>query len=240
MLDTIISAGAGVLLFVLGVVVRGLVAIGIIAAVALPIAAALKGWSWLRAGIDRLAGFERTGDLYWRKGCFYTPGHLWLRPRGEDTLRIGLDDVGQRVLPRIARLRLPDVGTVVTQGDELGRIDCPDDAVVLRAPVSGVVGAVNGRVVKSPGLVHADPYRAWLVDVRPIDRSYGTLPSGARARAWLLAEEHRLSALIGHELGVAAADGGELTMPAHRLLTPAQLAAMRREFLGAGETVAAR
>jgi hypothetical protein len=81
-------------------------------------------------------------------------------------------------------------------------------------------------------LLHADPYRrAWLVEVRAADSSHESLPSGRRARAWLAREDARLTDFLEHQLGIAAADGGELMVPPHRLLSPAQWDAVMRGFL---------
>ncbi|OFW09200.1 MAG: hypothetical protein A3H96_05640 [Acidobacteria bacterium RIFCSPLOWO2_02_FULL_67_36] len=232
MLDSLIQWLSTPLLFVAGLVVRALVAILILAVIVIPLAGLIAGWTWLMRGVDRAAGLHTVGHVRWRRGCYYTPGHLWLRPRA-GAVRIGLDDVAQRVLPEIAEVALAVEGTTVHRGDALGRIRCADGTVVLRAPVAGVVAGINHRLEKTPALLHRDPYRrAWLVDVRPKDVDYTTLPSDDRAREWIASEDRRLTEFLEHQLGVAAADGGELTVPPHRLLTPAQWDAVRAGFLG--------
>ena len=73
----------------------------IIAAIALPIAGVLLAWQGLQRLGDRASGLGRVGHLRWRRGNYYSLGHLWLRPQGAARVRIGLDDVAQRVLPEI-------------------------------------------------------------------------------------------------------------------------------------------
>lgn len=231
-MDTLIQWLSTPALFVAGLLVRALVAILILAVIVVPLAALISAWTWTMRGIDRAAGLRRVGHVRWRRGCYYTPGHLWLRPLA-DAVRIGMDDIAQRVLPEIAEVTLPIAGTTVRMGDALGRIRCADGTVVLRAPVAGVVASINHRLEKTPALLHRDPYRrAWLVDLRPKDVDYTTLPADDRARDWIASEDRRLTEFLEHQLGVAAADGGELTVPPHRLLTPAQWDAVRAGFLG--------
>lgn len=225
-----------VLTLLSGLVVRAAILALVVVAISLPIVAALYGWQALRLAIDRAMGLRRIGHLRWRDGCYYTPGHLWLRPNGggEDALRVGIDDLAQRVMPDIQSIALPIAGWHVAKGDWLGDIACSDSTVTLHAPVAGTVTAINERVLATPSLVHSDPYRrAWLVDLRPDDLSFASLPIDSGASRWLVDEEHRLTDFIEHELGIAAADGGELLVPAHEALAPAQWSALRRSFLEA-------
>ena len=191
-------------------------------------------WAWAGRLADRMSGLTRVGHVLWRRGCYYTPGHLWLRPRAAGAVRIGLDDVAHRVLPDIGSVRLPLAGARLQAGDPLGQIHCASGTVTLLAPVTGTVAAVNERLEREPSLLHADPYRrAWLVEMEPRDAAFRLLPSGERARRWLAREDARLTAFFEQQLGIAAADGGELLVPPHTLLTPAQWQAARSSFLPA-------
>jgi glycine cleavage system H protein len=237
MLDTTIALLQTALVFVVGLTIRALAAVAIIAAIALPIAGVLLAWKGVQRLSERASGLGRVGHLRWRRGNYYSRGHLWLRPRGGARVRIGIDDVAQRVLPEIDAVTLSATGTAVRKGDVLARIHCFSGTVPLRSPVEGVVAAVNGAVRRTPSLLHADPYRqAWLVDVRADGSDHQSLPYGMRARAWLAGEDERLTEFLEHQLGIAAADGGELTVPPHRLLSPQQWDAVTRGFLtGEGE-----
>ena len=236
MLESTIALLQAVLVFVVGFVLRVAVAVAIIAAIALPIAAVLLAWRAARRLGDRASGLDQIGHLRWRRGNYYTPGHLWLRPRRAGRLRIGVDDVAQRLLPEVDEVTLTVPGTLLKKGDLVGQIRCSNGAVALRAPIGGVVAAVNDTVRKKPWLLHRDPYRrAWLVDVRPDGADHTRLPSGRQAREWLAREDERLTGFLEHQLGIAAADGGEVMVPPHRLLSPDQWDAVRRGFLGDDE-----
>jgi glycine cleavage system H lipoate-binding protein len=232
MLESAIALLQAVLVFVIGLVLRAAIAVAIIAAIALPIAGLLLAWRGAQRLGERASGLGQVGHIRWHRGNYYTPGHLWLRPRIGGRLRIGLDDVAQRVLPEVDEVTLPAPGTLLKKGDVLGLIRCLNGAVALRAPISGVVAAVNDAVREVPSLLHRDPYRrAWLVDVRPDGSDHTRLPSGRRARAWLAREDERLTGFLEHQLGIAAADGGEVMVPPHRLLSPEQWDTVRKGFL---------
>jgi glycine cleavage system H lipoate-binding protein len=221
-------------LLLVGLIARVLLAILIIAAIVTPIAAVFYAWRGVRALADHLVGLRRVGHLRWRDGCFYTPGHLWLRPAGEQVLRVGIDDLARRVLPDVDAVQLPSEGTTVRAGDPIGRIQCAGGGVTLRAPIGGTIKAVNPQLQRQPELLHADPYRrAWMIELRPENTQYRRFAAGQTARSWLAAEDQRLSSFFERQLGIAAADGGELILPPHKLLTPAQWEAVRAYFLDA-------
>lgn len=231
MLDTLLGWLGAPALFLAGLLLRALLAIMVLAVIVLPIAAALMVWNWVMKAVDRAAGLQQVGHVQWRRDVYYTPGHLWLQRRAQ-ALRIGLDDLAQRVLPEIKDVSLPAAGTAVNRGDALGTIRCLDGTVTLRAPVAGMIAAVNERLFRKPALLHRDPYRrAWLVDVEPTNADYQVLPSNDKARAWIASEDRRLTEFFEHQLGLAAADGGELMVPQHRLLSPEQWDAVRKGFL---------
>ena len=232
MLDSIIAMLQIALVFVAGLALRALIAVAIIAAIALPIAAAVLAWQGAQRLGERASFLGRVGHLRWRRGNYYSPGHLWVRPRRPATVRIGLDDVALRVLPEIEAVSMPAAGEAVRKGDVLGRIRCFNGTVPLRAPVAGVIAAVNDAVRRTPSLLHSDPYRrGWLVEMRTDGAEHTAMPSGRDARAWLAREDQRLTHFLEHQLGIAAADGGELMVPPHRLLTPAQWDAVVHGFL---------
>ena len=148
------------------------------------------------------------------------PGHTWLAPRGRGgTLAVGLDDVAERILPSSTALELPTPGMEVHRGDPIAVIRAGRRAIRIGAPVDGRVVGVNGRIRRNPGLVKEDPYgRGWLFLVAPRDDGWKRLPSGASAEAWAASERRRLARFVEDELGLAAADGGELVAPAPALL----------------------
>ncbi len=163
---------------------------------------------------------RRRGRGAVRPGTRLAPGHTWLAPRGADgTVAVGLDDVAERILPSATALELPTPGMEVHRGDPIAVIRAGRRAIRIGAPVDGTIIGVNRRVRRNPGLVKEDPYgRGWLFLMTPRDDSWKGLPAGAVAEEWVASERRRLAHFVEEELGLAAADGGELVAPAPALL----------------------
>jgi glycine cleavage system H protein len=184
----------------------------------------------------RALGLTRVDGLTWRSGVYFSPGHAWLQPREGGTLRVGLDDLAQHVLARITEVILPSPGQLVRAGEPAAVIRCGRRRAAIPAPVTGRVVAINRRAVSSPVRLHNDPYAGgWLYAVKPDDSTYTTLPYGDDSRPWFSREAIRLSQFFEHQLGMAAADGGELIAPGPSLLTESQWAEMTASFLQASE-----
>lgn len=192
-------------------------------ALALPALLAALAWRALRR-VPRTA-LAPDGRL--------APNHTWLAPR-KGGVAIGLDEVAERILPSATSVELPRPGMVIHRGDPVVVIRAGKRAVRVGSPVNGTVSAVNRRLGRSPGLVKEEPYgRGWLFAVTPADERWKELPGGLRGDAWLLAEKRRLSHFLEDELGVAAADGGELLAPAPALLGEKGWERLVTEFLSA-------
>ena len=231
MLNTLLTSP--VLILVVGLAARALLLAAVLLAIGIPVLAAVYGWQGVVWMAGRVTGLHRDGELRWSDDCFYAPTHQWLRKVEAGILRMGFDDLAQRVLPDLTGLQVATVGTRVEAGRPMGVLYCGNVLVPLLAPVSGVIQAVNGRVLDRPDLLHQDPYRtAWVADVRPTGESYTHWPSAEKAHRWLTEESRRLTHLMEHEWGIAAADGGELLSEAHAELTPEQLDRVRRALLG--------
>jgi glycine cleavage system H lipoate-binding protein len=178
-------------------------------------------------------GVEHADGILWRQGLHYASTHTWLDARGEAT-RVGLDDLAQRLLPGLCRVKLPQPGTVLVSGEAAVEISCGDKHVAIPSPVGGKVVAINRTLTRNPSVLRRDPYaRGWLYAIEPTDWRAISLRNGEAARAWLEQESHRLTSFFEHELGLAAADGGELLTPAPRLLRKEQWDALTASFLGA-------
>jgi len=184
----------------------------------------------------RALGLTRVDGLMWRTGVYFSPGHSWLQPREAGTLRVGLDDLAQHVLARITEVMLPEPGRQIQAGEPVAVIRCGKRRAAIPAPVTGRVVAINSRLATNPAKVHNDPYAGgWLYAVQPENAAYARLPYGSESRDWFSREAIRLSQFFEHQLGMAAADGGELIAPGPSLLTELQWDEMTNSFLQAAK-----
>lgn len=166
-----------------------------------------------------MAGLQRLHGFLFHPGVFYHPGHTWVMAEANDCVRIGIDDFGRRLLDGLRRVELPARGARVRQGEAAIALACGTKAARLLAPVDGIVTAVNKSVIRGGRALERDPYgKGWLFRVKVADRSFMRLPTGATALDWLKRETDRLGVFLHAELGVTAADGGELVPAPARLL----------------------
>ena len=77
---------------------------------------------------------------------------------------VGITHYAQDQLGEVVFVELPEVGTGVDTGDELGTLESVKAVSEFLAPVAGEVLEVNERLEDEPNLVNDDPYGdGWLV-----------------------------------------------------------------------------
>ena len=100
------------------------------------------------------------------KSLRYAATHEWARLDG-DTCTVGITKFAVEQLTDIVYLALPDVGKEVTAGESFGEIESVKAVSDLYAPVSGVVSAVNTKLLNDPAIITADPYeKGWLIQIK--------------------------------------------------------------------------
>lgn len=153
------------------------------------------------------------------KEARWSPTHTWVAPLRGGSLTVGLDEIAQRILPSATAIELPAPGMEVRRGDPIVVVRAGRRAVRIGAPVDGTIVAVNRSARTNPGVVKEDPYgRGWLFRVAPRDEAWRSFRGGASADTWMAAERRRLARFVEEQLGMAAADGGELLEPAPAVL----------------------
>jgi glycine cleavage system H protein len=107
-----------------------------------------------------VATAEIPEDLY------YTAEHEWVRAASGTVLRVGITDFAQDSLGDIVFVTLPEAGAEIQAGEPCGELESTKSVSDVYAPVSGVVGAVNGALDANPELVNSDPYgEGWMFEV---------------------------------------------------------------------------
>ena len=157
------------------------------------------------------AGLQDLRGVLLHPGLFYHPGHTWIMPEGSGSVRVGLDDFGRKLVGDIRSVDLPPTGSRVRRGEAAVQVDCGTKHARLLSPVDGVVTAVNEAVAREGSTLERDPYgKGWLFTAEVSDRGFTSLPTGSAAIDWMNRETGRLSMFLHGELGVTAADGGEI------------------------------
>jgi glycine cleavage system H protein len=232
-METIYSAVQWLVLAVIAVLARAGFALAVVLAaiaVLLPVVYAFEGGRRLLA---RARGIQELHGLEWRRSPFYSTAHMWLRARGT-VVRLGIDALAARLLARVEQVALPVVGTPVAKGAPLATFTAGGHLISVPAPIDGVVTTVNNRLAAQPESVTEHPYGGgWLVELRPAEAAFRTLPHAAASRQWFDGEAARLASALDHAHELAAADGGVPLVPHRMLLTDAQFERLAAEFLHA-------
>lgn len=101
----------------------------------------------------------------------YAKSHEYVHIEG-DTATIGISDYAQKELGDVVFVELPQVGTQLEAGDELGSIESVKAVSELFSPVSGEVVEINEALADKPELVNTDPYGdGWMIKIKVTDAS---------------------------------------------------------------------
>jgi glycine cleavage system H protein len=99
----------------------------------------------------------------------YAKSHEYVHMEGE-VGTVGITDYAQKELGDVVFVELPQVGTQLEAGDELGSIESVKAVSELFAPVSGEVVEINESLAEKPELVNTDPYGdGWMIRIRISD-----------------------------------------------------------------------
>jgi len=214
-METIISLLETIGVFLVGLIARGGLVVGVIAVLSLPLMLAALA---MRAADEikrRQLALRDVAGLLFRPDLWYAPNHTWMARRRGGTLVVGLDDLALRLLPTVTRVDVPRAGTSVKKGEPIATVFAGGRAIAIPSPVSGTIEGGNRAVASDPAIVKREGYgRGWLAAVVPADESYGELPRGDKAERFMKAESARWNRLLEEQLGFAAADGGHLVTTA--------------------------
>jgi glycine cleavage system H protein len=96
----------------------------------------------------------------------YAKSHEYIHVEG-DVGTIGITDYAQKELGDVVFVELPQIGSQLEMGDELGSIESVKAVSELFSPVTGEVIEVNEALAEKPELVNTDPYGdGWMVKIR--------------------------------------------------------------------------
>ncbi len=95
--------------------------------------------------------------------CQYTDSDEWVRI-DDGVVLVGITDFAQSELSDIVFVELPDPGTQLDKGQNMGVVESVKAVGDLFAPIAGEIVRVNARLEEQPELVNEDPYgEGWIV-----------------------------------------------------------------------------
>lgn len=102
----------------------------------------------------------------------YASSHEWARLESDGTVTVGITDHAQNQLGDVIYAEVPEVGQVLSAGDEAGVVESVKAASDIYSPVSGEVIAVNSGLEDEPELINNEPYDGgWFFKLQPSDLS---------------------------------------------------------------------
>jgi glycine cleavage system H protein len=142
---------------------------------------------------------------------YYHQGHSWAMPEGNDVVKVGIDDFAQKLVGKIDAIKVPQVGSQVTQGEKGWSLQVGPKTIDMLSPVDGKILEVNENLLRSPEAISRDPYgQSWLMKVEApkVSANLKNLLSGALAGKWMEGVKEKLLARMDYNLGVVSQDGG--------------------------------
>jgi glycine cleavage system H protein len=102
----------------------------------------------------------------------YAPTHEWVRNEGDGIYTIGITEHAQELLGDMVFIELPDIGDIVSAGEDVAVAESVKAASDVYAPITGEVVAINEELEDSPELVNSDAFGdGWLFTVKAEDES---------------------------------------------------------------------
>ena len=135
----------------------------------------------------KIEGCEFPDDL-----LYDSDGLVWGRVDAGEVV-VGITSLYAGVTGRIAKVSLKPLGAVVPRGGAIGFLESPKHFGPIRAPVAGVVQAVNEKAVQDPRTMTDSPYAGgWVARLRASD-----LAADRTALHRLPADREQLAKQIG-------------------------------------------
>ncbi len=101
----------------------------------------------------------------------YTDDHEWAREE-DDLVVVGITDYAQQQLGEIVFVEPPDLDRELAKGEDAAVIESVKAAGEVKAPVSGIVVAVNESLADAPEKVNEAPDgEGWIFKIKPSDSS---------------------------------------------------------------------
>lgn len=100
----------------------------------------------------------------------YTQEHEWLREEADGIFTVGITQHAQELLGDMVFIDLPDVGSLVSLGDDCSVAESVKAASDIYAPISGEIVEVNPALEDAPEQVNSEPYGSgWIFKIKASD-----------------------------------------------------------------------
>lgn len=95
--------------------------------------------------------------------------HTWFSEVGDGTVRIGMTTIATAMAGQLVAFTPKKVGREVRAGRSCATVESGKWVGPAKSAAGGEVVAVNEELLANPGMANADPYAAWMVQLKPED-----------------------------------------------------------------------
>lgn len=93
----------------------------------------------------------------------FSEEHEWVKVEGKEAT-IGITEHAQCALGDVVYVELPDIGCELKKGAPVGVVESVKAVSDIYAPISGIVKAVNTKLLQHPESINKDPYgEGWMI-----------------------------------------------------------------------------
>jgi glycine cleavage system H protein len=93
--------------------------------------------------------------------------HTWFTEVGDGTVRLGMTAIATAMAGQLVAFTPKKVGRAVQAGRSCATVESGKWVGPAKSAAGGEVVAVNEALVANPSLANADPYAAWMVQLKP-------------------------------------------------------------------------
>ena len=103
------------------------------------------------------------------EGFYFNENDVWAYVVGNKA-RIGVTDFVQKSLSDIMFFTPPAIGSQIEQFEDAGNIESAKAVFEIISPVSGMILAINEKVMEGPELINQNPYeQGWIAEIELTD-----------------------------------------------------------------------
>jgi len=95
--------------------------------------------------------------------------HTWFTEVGDGTVRLGMTAIATAMAGQLVAFTPKKVGRSVQAGRSCATVESGKWVGPAKSAAGGEVVGVNEALLSNPSLANADPYAAWLVQLKPDD-----------------------------------------------------------------------
>ena len=131
-------------------------------------------------------------------GVFISKNHSWLAIDEEGKVKVGIDDFANKLIGKIDKIELPNVGMKIGKGQILFTVYKANRSVAIKSPVSGKVIKINKSLSEDPSKLELTCYLTnWfcIIDAENLDSELQELKIGKMAITFYQEEIDRLKEL---------------------------------------------